>query len=95
MRELARERRRFGYRTLHVLLRRESVEVNCKRVQRLYRAEKSPVRRRGGRKRAAFQSAAESVVTPTVRRARRAASTAIVATMTFIIRPITGALRAP
>ena len=40
LRELAAERRRFGYRRLHVLLRREGVEVNRKRVQRLYREEK-------------------------------------------------------
>lgn len=52
LRELAGERRRFGYRRLHVLLRREGVEVNRKRVQRLYREERLQVRRRGGRKRA-------------------------------------------
>lgn len=52
LRELAGERRRFGYRRLHVLLRREGVAVNRKRVQRLYREEKLQVRRRGGRKRA-------------------------------------------
>ena len=50
LRELARERRRFGYRRLHVLLRREGVAVNRKRVQRLYVEEKLHVRRRGGRK---------------------------------------------
>jgi putative transposase len=49
---LAGERRRFGYRRLHVLLRREGHAVNRKRVQRLYREEKLTVRRRGGRKRA-------------------------------------------
>jgi putative transposase len=35
--ELARERSRFGYRRLHVLLRREGLVVNHKRVLRLYR----------------------------------------------------------
>jgi putative transposase len=35
--ELARERSRFGYRRLHVLLRREGQLVNHKRVLRLYR----------------------------------------------------------
>jgi putative transposase len=35
--ELARERRRFGYRRLHILLRREGHRVNHKRVLRLYR----------------------------------------------------------
>ena len=49
---LAGERRRFGYRRLHVLLRREGHAVNRKRVQRLYREERLTVRRRGGRKRA-------------------------------------------
>lgn len=49
---LAAERRRFGYRRLHVLLRREGHAINKKRVQRIYREEKLTVRRRGGRKRA-------------------------------------------
>ena len=52
LRALAQERRRFGYRRLHVLLRREGQLVNRKRVQRLYREERLTVRRRGGRKRA-------------------------------------------
>jgi putative transposase len=52
LRALAQERRRFGYRRLHVLLRREGHAVNRKRVQRLYREERLTVRRRGGRKRA-------------------------------------------
>ena len=52
LKALAQERRRFGYRRLHVLLRREGHVVNKKRVQRLYREERLTVRRRGGRKRA-------------------------------------------
>src|SRR5580658_11057136 len=52
LKALAQERRRFGYRRLHVLLRREGHAVNRKRVQRLYREERLMVRRRGGRKRA-------------------------------------------
>ena len=52
LRSLAQERRRFGYRRLHVLLRREGEVVNKKRVQRIYREERLTVRRRGGRKRA-------------------------------------------
>lgn len=52
LRELASERRRFGYRRLHVLLRREGVVVNRKKVQRLYREEGLSVRRRKGRKKA-------------------------------------------
>jgi putative transposase len=52
LRELAAERRRFGYRRLHVLLRREGHLVNHKRVYRLYREEGLSVRRRS-RKRVA------------------------------------------
>ena len=52
LKALAQERRRFGYRRLHVMLRREGHAVNKKRVQRIYREEKLTVRRRGGRKRA-------------------------------------------
>jgi putative transposase len=52
LRELAAERRRFGYRRLHVLLRREGETLNRKKTQRLYREEGLSVRRRRGRKRA-------------------------------------------
>jgi transposase InsO family protein len=52
LRDLAGERRRFGYRRLHVLLRREGVVVNRKKTQRLYREEGLSVRRRRGRKKA-------------------------------------------
>ena len=44
LRELAAERRRFGYRRLHVLLRREGLVLNRKRSQRLYREEGLTVR---------------------------------------------------
>jgi putative transposase len=44
--ELAAARPRFGYRRLHVLLRREGVIINHKRVERLYREEGLAVRRR-------------------------------------------------
>lgn len=49
MKALAHERRRFGYRRLHVLLRREGYLVNYKR---LFREEKLTGCKRGGRKRA-------------------------------------------
>jgi putative transposase len=52
LRELAAERRRFGYRRLLILLRRDGVMVNHKRLFRLYREERLTVRKRGGRKRA-------------------------------------------
>jgi putative transposase len=52
LKELAGERRRFGYRRLHVMVRREGIIVNHKKLRRLYREERLQVRRRGGRKRA-------------------------------------------
>jgi putative transposase len=52
MKAIAQERRRFGYRRLHVLLKREGYVINHRRLFRLYREEKLAVRRRGGRKRA-------------------------------------------
>ena len=48
---LAEARRRFGYRRLAVLLRREGFGVNHKRVYRLYRQAGLSVRRRGRRRR--------------------------------------------
>jgi putative transposase len=44
--ELAAERRRFGYRRLAVLLRRDSWKVNIKRVLRVYREAHLQVRKR-------------------------------------------------
>ncbi|MEY9104600.1 hypothetical protein ABH999_000796 [Bradyrhizobium yuanmingense] len=52
MRAIAQERHRFGYRRLHVLLKREGYLINHKKLFRLYREERLAVRRRGGRKRA-------------------------------------------
>ena len=52
LRELARQRRRFGYRRLHVLLLRDGVKVNRKRTQRLYTEEGLTVRKRKSRRRA-------------------------------------------
>ena len=52
LRALAYQRRRFGYRRLHVLLGREGISVNHKKLYRLYREERLTVRKRGGRKRA-------------------------------------------
>jgi putative transposase len=50
--ELAAARRRFGYRRLQILLRREGIHMNHKKFRRLYREEHLQVRRRAGRKRA-------------------------------------------
>jgi putative transposase len=52
LRAIAQERRRFGCRRLHVLLRREGYLVNHKKLFRLYREERLAVRRPGGRGRA-------------------------------------------
>jgi len=48
----AAERRRFGYRRLGLLLAREKIAMNHKRLYRLYTEEGLAVRRRRGRKRA-------------------------------------------
>jgi transposase InsO family protein len=52
LRELANERRRFGYRRLFVLLRREGEPSGRNRIYRLYREEGLTVRRRRARRRA-------------------------------------------
>jgi putative transposase len=52
IKRVSKERRRFGYRRIHVMVRREGFEVNHKKLRRIYREEKLQVRRRGGRKRA-------------------------------------------
>ena len=52
MREIANERRRFGYRRLATPLRRERRGMNLKKVYRLYREERVTVRKRSGRERA-------------------------------------------
>ena len=52
MKAVAAERRRFGYRRLHIMLGRQGIVMNLKKLRRLYREERLQVRRRGGRKRA-------------------------------------------
>src|SRR3546814_931795 len=52
LREIAAERRRFGYRRLGIMLTREGLVMNHKKLLRLYREENLRVRRRRGRKRA-------------------------------------------
>ena len=48
--DLAHARRRFGYRRIHDLLRREGVRANHKRIYRLYRESSLSVRKRRRRK---------------------------------------------
>jgi len=52
LKDLASERRRFGYRRLNQMLKREGTVVNLKKVRRLYAEERLQVRRRKGRKKA-------------------------------------------
>jgi len=52
MKQVAVDRRRFGYRRIHVMLQRQGIQINHKKLLRLYREEKLQVRKRGGRKRA-------------------------------------------
>jgi putative transposase len=52
LRELANERRRFGYRRLFILLRREGERSGINRIHRLYREEGLVVRKRRARRKA-------------------------------------------
>lgn len=52
LRDLANERRRFGYRRLFILLRREGEPSGVNRIYRLYREEGLSVRKRKTRRRA-------------------------------------------
>ena len=52
MKAMASERRRFGYRRIHVMLQRRGIVMNLKKLRRLYGEEKLQVRKREGRKRA-------------------------------------------
>ena len=52
MKTVAAERRRFGYRRIHIMLGRQGIVMNQKKLRRLYCEERLQVRKRGGRKRA-------------------------------------------
>ncbi len=52
MHEIATERRRFGYRRIGLMLEREGICMNHKKLRRLYKEEGLAVKRRRGRKRA-------------------------------------------
>lgn len=52
MKEVAAERRRFGYRCFHIMLERQGIRMSQKKLSRLFREEGLQVRKRGGRKRA-------------------------------------------
>ena len=52
LRDLANQRRRFGYRRLFILLRREGERSGINRIYRLYREEGLAVRKRRARRKA-------------------------------------------
>ena len=52
LRDLANERRRFGYRRLFILLRREGEPSGINRIYRVYREEGLTVRKRRARRKA-------------------------------------------
>jgi len=68
LRALAAKRPRFGYRRLHLLLRREGHIVNHKRIYRLYREEDLAVRRKHRKRMAAV---ARTVLSAPTRRNQR------------------------
>jgi len=53
MREIAQTRMRYGYRKIHVMLKREGYEIGKHRLRRLYREEGLALRYRPGRRRRA------------------------------------------
>ena len=63
IKEIAYEKRRFGYRRIRMLLVRKGKRVNHKKVYRLYRSMGLKVLKRGGRKRALGLRRPEHLVT--------------------------------
>ena len=55
LRDLSKNKSRYGYRRLYILLRREGYKVNHKRVHRLYKEEGLSLRSKAGKKRAALR----------------------------------------
>ena len=49
--EVAAERRRHGYRRIHIMLERHGIRMNKKKLRRLYCEEGLQMRKRGGRRR--------------------------------------------
>ena len=63
LRELAMQRRRWGYRMLHVVLRRQGFGDNHKRVYRVYREERLQVPKSRKRKTARWRGERPAVAT--------------------------------
>ena len=53
MKKVASKRRRFGYRRIAVMLARQGIHMNHKKLRRLYQEEKLQVRKRPSRRRSA------------------------------------------
>jgi transposase InsO family protein len=66
LRSLAYERRRFGFRRLGILLQREGIVMNRKKLLRLYREDGLAVRRRMGRKRALYAGTGPCPIAPSM-----------------------------
>jgi hypothetical protein len=96
LRALAAERRRFGYRRLHILLRRDGVLVNRKKTQRLYTEEGLTVRKRRSRRRAVGARAAPPVLAlPNQRWSLELGALRLPFSASLRIRPRSDGLRAP
>lgn len=52
---IAHEKRRYGYRRIHMILKRDGVQINHKKLFRIYKQLGLKVRKRGARKRALGQ----------------------------------------
>ncbi len=63
IKEIAYEKKRFGYRRIHMLLKRTGMKINHKKVYRIYRALGLKVLKRGNRKRAIGARKIEEVIT--------------------------------
>ncbi len=62
IKEIAYEKKRFGYRRIHMLLIREGIRVNHKKVYRLYRKLGLKVLKRQGRKRSTGSRKVEELI---------------------------------
>lgn len=52
---IAHEKRRYGYRRIHILLKRDGIQINHKKLFRIYKELGLKVLKRGGRKKALGQ----------------------------------------
>ena len=64
IKELAERHKRFGYRRIHVLLRRDHIEANHKKVYRIYREERLMLRSRRRKKLIVQRNRASAAMRP-------------------------------